>query len=177
MLEKLLDILKIIIEKFFIPALIAIPFTILSVNLLTEKLSFLDSFTLTENYVFQYMIYFLLILAFYTLIKIKIKKREEKYCWNEWDKEFQEDLINQINSYPSNIRNIIKELFNSKNSPVTITADAYEAKNIQDVLYDKVTLSLTNQYNDGHVYLCRLTDDFYKQLLKIHEKKGYISNY
>lgn len=111
MLEKLLDLLKLILEKYLIPALIAVFVTIFSVKFFTDKINFLKSFTLTENYIFQGLFYFLIILAIYSFIRKIIEKNEAKHRWDEWDKESLENLINQIDTYPNEIRQLIKNYF------------------------------------------------------------------
>ena len=69
MLEKIVDLLKIVLEKYLIPALIAIFLTILSVNFFTKDFQFLGELSKTENYLLQYLFYFLTILLVYTIIR------------------------------------------------------------------------------------------------------------
>lgn len=177
LLEKLLDLLKIIIEKFLVPALIAIPFAILSVNLFTDRLDFLDTFTLTENYVFQYMFYFLIILTIYTIIIKLIEKYKENHCWDEWDKEFREDLINEIDSYPEQIRNIIKDLFYRNNNPIEIKTTYDGSIQLHNYFRNKIILTEKDRTRDTIVYYGRFTDSFYKKLIKLNKEKGCISHY
>lgn len=177
MLEKLLDLLKLILEKYLIPALIAVFVTIFSVKFFTDKINFLRSFTLTENYIFQGLFYFLIILAIYSFIRKIIEKNEAKHRWDEWDKESLENLINQIDTYPNEIRQLIKNLFYNGNQPIILNTDFYGASEVEKMLYGKVTFSLQDEDYEKRTYLCRFSDSFYEKLQKLYKEKGCISHY
>ena len=177
MLEKFLDLLKIILEKYLIPALIAIPITILSVNLFTDSLYFLDTFTLTENYIFQYVFYLLIILIIYSIIRKIQDNHAVQHQFDEWDNEILESTINEIDCYSEEIRNIIKQIFYGENQPIEIRTDFYGAQELQKLLNGKVTFSIKKQDIHQIIYLCRFTDSFYEKLKKLNKQKGCISHY
>ena len=177
MLEKLLDLLKIILEKYLIPALIAIILTILSINLFTKNIEFLSNLSKPENYILQGLFYFLIILAIYSILLMLIQKHQNKHKWDDWDKSFREDLINEIDAYPSQIREIIKQLFNSQNTPMEIRTNYNGALELQNILREKVIFSKKNESNSEIIYLCRFTDRFYDNLLKLYKEKGCICHY
>lgn len=175
--EKLLELIKIILERYFIPALIAIPITILSVNLFTDSLRFLDTFTLTENYIFQYVFYLLILLLIFSIIRHFQDKYAVKHEFDEWDKEILETTINQIDGYSEEIRNIIKKIFYSGNQPIEIKTDFYGAQELQKILNGKATFSIKQEDVHQIIYMCRFTDSFFEKLQKLYKEKGCISHY
>lgn len=177
MLEKIVDLLRIVLEKYLIPALIAIFLTILSVNFFTKDFQFLGELSKTENYLLQYLFYFLTILLVYTIIRKIYQKYESNHRWDAWDKEFQEDLINEIDAYPEGIRNLVKGIFNNQNTPVKLRTDFWGAKEMQSTLRDKVIFSKCDDPSSYEVYLCRFTDSFYKRLCQLKKDYGLITHY
>ncbi len=177
MLEKLLDLLKIILEKYLIPALVTILLSIVSVNFITKDIELFKSLSRIENYILQGLFIFLVILVLYSIICKFHDAYKTKHILDSWEKYSFESIINQIDTYPNEVRDIIKKLFANNNNPISISTDYRGAADLQRLLFNKATLSQFEETSRGTIYLCRLTDSFYNKLKKINKINGLISHY
>lgn len=195
MSDKLIDILKVFLEKYFIQVLIAIITTVIVYFITPEDMNFLKKIG-KEIYLLFCFICCFLIVEFVIYI---FKKIQSKIYFNKLNKEQNENVMNEnlkyiwnyVDNLDYNDKKILSYCLKNKNKVINIESGVVNYKLFEE-WFDE-TQSISNgtirQFDymkveekdiiekDRIIYQYKIKDDIYEMLKYSKKKYGKISHF
>lgn len=197
MFEKLIDILKIFLEKYLYRAFLSLVLSLLATPYMCDIFIF-RNYSMTELKVILFLLLFLLFSGIFYIYKY-IKKKIEKWILNkEKEDEYIDYYLKLIINLRPNDKEILSKFLENNNNPLTIRESKYDGKlvDIQGhnicfaddtkewiiilkqctkpfICDENTSREEKMQYMFGEKYVdIRLHNDFYYILLKVCKKYG-----
>ncbi|MBQ6414543.1 hypothetical protein IJI28_02895 [Candidatus Saccharibacteria bacterium] len=191
-LEKALDLIKIIIEKYLITGSIAIVISILLYA--TTRDAILPLIKLSEKMygVLLFFASFILVLLIKHLLSKTIQYIQKRKIIKTRNEKIKEELLNIVDSMDPESRTMLDYLLEHNNNQVIIPSSMeipysiqpYCAKNdfqVNDEIYPFNPMNMVQEnwaLNPGiHATKVKLENDFYQRLKWLKEYNGAISNF
>ena len=203
-MEKLSDVLKVFLEKYFIPTIISIPAAIIIVALFPDLLSIKSNTSLSIYIAMVFCIVFLVVLVIGNTAKIIKKYRAQKKEKQALDAQQEENRNKQIRSLwayvdklTPNDKRALFMFIHTNNEPIESSVEyagnsIFNDRNVMHVTIKEIRKEIVqppaSAFRENHIFIPRepmeiavkmykLADGFFALLKSSYEQYNQISNF
>ena len=203
-MEKLSDVLKVFLEKYFIPTIISVPAAIIIVALFPDLLSIKSNTSLSIYIAMVFCIVFLVVLVIESAVKIIKRHCDQKKEKQALDIQQEEKRNKQIRSLWAYVDKLTPDdkralfmFIHTNNEPIESSAEyagnsIFNDRNVMHVTIKEIRKepfqSPTSAFLENHIFIARepievpvkmykLADGFFALLKSSYEQYNQISNF